>query len=84
MINDYLQVAIKSANYKIYNEDNSIFGEIPSCRGVIANANTFEECRKELLDVLEGWILLRMRKNLYIPVIENIDLNIPETEDATY
>jgi hypothetical protein len=33
--------------------DGTYFGEVPGFRGVWANANTLEECRKELQEVLE-------------------------------
>ena len=83
MFNEYLQVAIKTAMYEIL-EDSSIYAEIPDCPGVYANAETFEQCRSNLIDVLEGWLIVRLRLNLDIPIISNIDLNIMETENAAY
>lgn len=84
MLNEYLQEAIKHAKYEILVEDGSIYAEIPNCQGVYAKANTFEECRSNLIEILEEWIFIRLKKNLYIPPIENIDLNIMELADATY
>jgi predicted RNase H-like HicB family nuclease len=84
MLNDYLQSAIKQAKYEILDDDGSIYDEIPACKGVYTKANTFEECRSNLIEVLEEWIFIRLKQNLYIPPLENIDLNILETIDATY
>lgn len=41
-------------------EDGTIFGSIPGFQGVWADAPTEHECRAELREVLEGWILLGM------------------------
>jgi hypothetical protein len=39
-------------------------------------AVTLEECREELLAVLEDWLLLSIYKNLPVPVINNISLEV--------
>jgi predicted RNase H-like HicB family nuclease len=83
MITEYIESALKNAKYEILEEDNSVYGEIPNCPGVLANAENFEECRAELKETLEEWIILRLRKNLEIPVINNINLNITEIADAS-
>jgi predicted RNase H-like HicB family nuclease len=36
---------------------------------VWATAKTLEECRKNLKEVLEGWILLSMQKGIPVPRI---------------
>ena len=84
MFTDFITAALNEARYEILPEDNSIYGEIPICPGVYANAMTFEECRKEIIEVLEEWIIFRLQRNLDIPIINNIDLNIRETVDAVY
>jgi hypothetical protein len=48
------------ATYEILS-DGSFYGEIPGFRGVYANPETFEACREELQEVLEGWIILGLR-----------------------
>ncbi|MGA2297937.1 MAG: type II toxin-antitoxin system HicB family antitoxin [FCB group bacterium] len=82
MLQNYITNALNQAKYEILPEDGSIYGEIPICNGVYAKASSFEECRKELIEVLEEWIILRLRRNLGIPVIENASLNILEIADA--
>ena len=41
-----------------------------------ANAATLEACREELEEVLEEWILVRVSRNLSLPVINGKDLSI--------
>ena len=82
MINEYIQSALKHAKYEILQDDKSVYGEIPMCKGVYSYALSFEKCREELIEVLEEWILIRLRKNLDLPVIDGMDLRITEEADA--
>lgn len=75
MLTHYLQAAMHRAIYKILDEDGTFFGEIPDLPGVFANADTLEACREELIEVLEGWILLGLHLQHHIPVLDGIDLN---------
>lgn len=84
MLLDYIQAAIRHAKYEVLPEDGSIYCEIPECRGVYAKAKTVEEVRNEIIEILEDWLFVRLRKNLHIPVIDNINLNVDEFADATY
>ena len=60
MINEFIEKQLKKAKYKIL-EDHTYFGEIPSFQGVWANARNLENCRKELKEVLEDWLVLKIR-----------------------
>jgi predicted RNase H-like HicB family nuclease len=53
-------------------DGGSYYGEIPECAGVYANAETLEECREELREVLEEWVLFRVYKNLKLLTIDGI------------
>lgn len=57
---------MKAARYKLL-KDKSYFGEIPGLRGVWANARDLERCRQELREVLEDWVLLKIRARERIP-----------------
>jgi predicted RNase H-like HicB family nuclease len=76
MIRKYIQTALMHAKYEILPDDGTYYGEIPECPGVYSNAQTLEECRSELEEVLEEWILFRVYKNLPIPTIDNIEIKI--------
>ena len=52
MLNEYIKAALKLADYKKL-EDGTWFSEIPGFDGIWANAQSVEECRKELSEVLE-------------------------------
>ncbi|MBI3943023.1 MAG: type II toxin-antitoxin system HicB family antitoxin [Chloroflexi bacterium] len=78
MITEYVQAALRHAKYEILSDDGTYYGEIPECKGVYANAQTLEDCREELREVLEEWILFRTYQHLPLPVIENIELKIQE------
>ncbi|WP_409375860.1 type II toxin-antitoxin system HicB family antitoxin [Candidatus Sordicultor fermentans] len=49
---------------------------MPSCPGVWANEKTLEECRDVLKEVLEEWIVLKLRNGDQLPSIGGINLNI--------
>jgi predicted RNase H-like HicB family nuclease len=66
MINQFIDQNLKRAKYKIL-EDGTYFGEIPRFRGVWANAKNLEECRQELYEVLEGWLLLKVHSHEAVP-----------------
>ena len=69
MLTDYVQALMRRAVYEILPDSGSYYGEIPNALGVYATAKTLEACRDELREVLEGWILLSISKNLPLPVI---------------
>jgi predicted RNase H-like HicB family nuclease len=75
MLTEYVAAAMRKAKYKILNGGEGFFGEIPACKGAWANARTLEACREELREVLEDWILVRVRRGLSLPIIGRINLN---------
>ncbi len=82
MLTKYINKAMEHTHYEILNDDKSYYGEIRECQGVYANADTLEECRKELEEVLEEWILFRIYKNLNIPTVDGIEIKIKKEAAA--
>jgi len=78
MLTNYIRAALRKARYEILPDDGSFYGEIPGFTGVYANAQTLEECRDELAEVLEEWILFRVHKNLPLPAVDGIEIKIKE------
>ena len=74
MLTQYIHEAMGKARYKNL-EDGTYFGEIPGLEGVWANERTLEKCRAVLQEVLEEWLVLKLRDNDSIPKIGRIDLN---------
>lgn len=77
MLTEYIQKALKKAEYEKL-DDGTWYAEIPGFEGVWANRHTIEECRTELLEVLEEWLILKLRDNDPVPEVEGIDLEIKE------
>jgi predicted RNase H-like HicB family nuclease len=74
MLSEYIAAAMKRAQYKIIEDDSTYFGEIPGFQGVWSNAATLEDCREELREVLEGWLVLKLRDGDDLPVVDGITL----------
>ena len=66
MLIEYIQGALERAQYKKL-EDETWFAEIPKFEGVWANGQTVEQCRKELVEVLEEWLILKIRDKDPLP-----------------
>ncbi|MBU1707697.1 type II toxin-antitoxin system HicB family antitoxin [bacterium] len=78
MLTNYIRAAMHQARYEILPDDGTFYGDIPGLDGVYANKETLEACREELEEVLEEWILFRVSRQLPLPVIEGVELNIRE------
>ncbi len=76
MLTEYLSAAMHKAHYELLPDDKVYYGEVPGFQGVYATATTLEECREELLATLEDWLLLSIHKNLPVPVVDNISLEV--------
>ncbi|HPA45106.1 MAG TPA: type II toxin-antitoxin system HicB family antitoxin [bacterium] len=81
MIQDYLNAALKEAKYKTL-DNGEWFAEIPGFQGVWANGRTVEECRSELIEVLEEWLILKIRDGDEIPTVEGIEIGVKHEEVA--
>lgn len=75
----FTEAAMHEATYEML-EDGTFFGEIPSCPGVWANEKTLEMCRNVLREVLEEWLILKLRDGDPLPSIGGIDLNVIAAE----
>jgi len=60
MLSTFIKSRLGRASYRIL-KDRSYFGEIPGLRGVWANSKTLEACRRELREVLEDWVLVKVK-----------------------
>ena len=79
MIREYIDAAMAKAEYEILSDDGSFYGEIPGFQGVYSNADTLEECRRVLEEVLEEWLLLRITLDFDVPVVDGLDLKLRES-----
>ena len=67
MFQEFLTSCLKKAKYELIDNGKTYYGEVPSLKGVWATGKTLEQCRKNLSETIEGWTLLRIKKNLPIP-----------------
>jgi predicted RNase H-like HicB family nuclease len=82
MLLQYIEAALESARYELFQEDGTFYAEIPLCPGVYANEPTLEGCRRELASVLEDWILVRVARGLPLPEITGLKLEVGREEAA--
>jgi predicted RNase H-like HicB family nuclease len=80
MLIEYVEEALRRARYEIIEDEEPFYGEIEDLKGVWATGKTLEECRSNLKDVVEGWILLSIKKGLPIPKLG--DYEITEIQEA--
>ena len=74
---------MRQAKYEILSDDKSYYGEIPDFQGVYANAETLEDCRNELAEVLEEWIFFRLSRNLSLPVVNGLRLAVEKVAEVS-
>jgi predicted RNase H-like HicB family nuclease len=78
MISEYLQAALERAHYEIIEDEEPYYGEVPELAGVWATGKTLEQCRKNLAEVIEGWILLRLSRGMTIPPLGDTWIELPK------
>lgn len=69
MLTEYIAKKLHLAQYKLL-KDGSYFGEVRGMQGVWANASNLEDCRRELQEVLEDWLLLKIQSREKVPGFE--------------
>ena len=74
LLTSYIEVAMAEAQYEPF-EGDTFYAFIPSCPGVWSNECTIDDCKRDLREALEFWLILKLRDNDYIPVINGLDLN---------
>jgi predicted RNase H-like HicB family nuclease len=75
MFSEYIQAALRLAEYDTL-EDGSYVATVEGLQGVIAIGDSIEECRRDLIEVIEGWIVLRLKLGDSIPPIQGISINV--------
>jgi len=74
--------AMRRAHYENIDDDEPFYGEIDGFKGLWATGNTLEECRDNLEETLEDWLLFSIAKGLPIPEVEGASIEVPEIIQA--
>ncbi|MBI5212002.1 MAG: type II toxin-antitoxin system HicB family antitoxin [Nitrospirae bacterium] len=82
MLVEYIEEALKKAHYEIIADEEPYYGEVRELKGVWASGKTLEECRNNLKDVIEGWILLSIKREIPIPKLGEIEIKETPEEVA--
>lgn len=69
MLIEYIEEALRRARYELIDDEEPYYGEVPELKGVWASGKTLEECRENLKDVIEGWLLVSLRKDIPVPIL---------------
>lgn len=77
MISEYIEAALERAHYEII-EDEPFYGEVSELQGVWSTGETLEACRNRLAEVVEGWVLIRLSRNLDIPPLGDAIITLPQ------
>jgi len=75
MFSEYIAAALRHAKYETL-EDGTFMATVDGLRGVIAIGDTVEECREDLIQVIEGWIALGLRMGHPIPSIDGHTIDV--------
>ena len=83
MLTEYIEEALERARYELIDDpDTPYFGEVPDLPGVWASGETLEACRRELKDVIEGWLLVSVKNSLPIPSLGPLEIKEVDAEAA--
>jgi predicted RNase H-like HicB family nuclease len=69
LITQYIEAALSQAKYEIIEDEEPYYGEVPELEGVWATGKTLEECRHNLTDVIDSWLVISLKRGLPIPPI---------------
>ena len=78
VLTSYLDAAMRQAHYELIDGGATVYAEIHELPGVYATGPTVEDCRTELREVLEEWVLLGLTMRHEIPAVDGIELAIRE------
>lgn len=78
MIVEYINEALRRSRYDRIEDPEPFYGEVPGLKGVWATGKTLEECRKHLVEAIDGWIVVRLNKSLPIPPLGRYRIESPK------
>jgi predicted RNase H-like HicB family nuclease len=80
MFAEYIQAALEKAEYEIIDNPDPYYAHVPGLVGVWATGKTFEECRKELIEVIEEWIVAKLQWGQSVPPMGGLTISTSAKE----
>jgi predicted RNase H-like HicB family nuclease len=81
MLVKYCEKALRQAQYKTL-EDGTWFAEIEGFEGVWGNGTTIENCRADLFEALEEWIILKFQDGDTLPIVDGVEIKVFEVAEV--
>jgi predicted RNase H-like HicB family nuclease len=75
MISRYIERALERARYELL-PDGTFAATVRGLRGVVATGTTLEACRRDLAEVVEEWLLVRVARGLDVPTLGGATVKI--------
>jgi predicted RNase H-like HicB family nuclease len=75
MISRYIDRALERAQYQLL-PGGRFAATVRGLRGVIATGDTLEACRRDLAEVIEEWLLVRVSRGLSIPSLDGATVKV--------
>jgi len=75
VILEYIARGLKRARFERL-EDGSTCATVPGLRGVIALGPDRRTCRRQLAEVIEDWVLVRVSQGLSIPKLDGVGVRV--------
>ena len=69
----YLKAALACAEYE-KDEDGMIVASVPNCAGFYSQGESYEEARTNLLDAIEGNVMIALQMGWEIPSIPGVEI----------
>jgi predicted RNase H-like HicB family nuclease len=83
MLTEYVEEALRRARYDKIEDEEPYYGEVGDLQGVWATGKTLEECRSNLKEVIEGWILLSIKRGFEIPALGKNEIKeVPDLQES--
>jgi predicted RNase H-like HicB family nuclease len=75
MITRYIERALERARYELL-PDGTFAATVRGLRGVVATGATLEGCRRDLAEVVEEWLLVRVARGLDVPSLDGTTVRV--------
>ena len=71
-LKEYLNAAIAKARFERIEKGARVYAEIPGFKGVWAEGENHDQVKRELIQVLKGWIQLELERGRSLPEVNGM------------